>query len=55
MDGKNGLWVAWPARRPKGGGQWIKQVLITDEKLRAALEQELLAAYDRMCAEEGVN
>jgi DNA-binding cell septation regulator SpoVG len=46
MDGRNDRWIAWPARKPSGGGQWIKQVTITDETLRGAVEAELLDAYE---------
>jgi DNA-binding cell septation regulator SpoVG len=46
VEGKNGLWVSWPARKEVDSGKWIEQIIITDEKLRLKIEQELLAKYE---------
>jgi DNA-binding cell septation regulator SpoVG len=54
MEGKRGPWIAWPSRPPeKGGGSWVKQVYIYDEKVRKAVENLLLTKYQAMLQEEG--
>jgi len=46
IDGKNGPWVAWPARKNAKNGRWVGQVIITDKKLRENIEGELLSRYE---------
>ncbi|MCL2145039.1 MAG: SpoVG family protein [Endomicrobia bacterium] len=44
MDGKNGLWVAWPAR--KNGGAWEPDFSFTDKKLKKQVESGLILRYN---------
>lgn len=53
MEGRNGPWVAWPARKPDGGGRWVRQVVFTDKRLKEDIETELLGRYEAMTAESG--
>lgn len=46
MEGRSGPWVSWPARPPKGGGSWIKQIYIINKKVRKRIEAELLKRYE---------
>lgn len=45
MEGKKGPWIAWPSRKPEGGGKWVKQILIINKKLKEAVEKALLDKY----------
>lgn len=54
MEGKNGMWIAWPSRPPKEGrGRWKRQIYIRDEKVRGTVESLLLTKYRTMLQEEG--
>lgn len=53
MEGKRGLWIAWPARPPeKGRHQWIKQIYIYDKGIKEDVEKLLLTKYEAMLQEE---
>lgn len=47
IESAHGYWVAWPARRPSGGGKWINQVVFLDRDLKAAVSDEVLRRYHR--------
>ena len=51
IEGKNGPWVAWPSRKLKNKGGWVDQIVITDKRMREAVEQDILSKYDAMLAE----
>jgi DNA-binding cell septation regulator SpoVG len=46
MEGSNGTWVAWPARKDDKTSNWIRQVDLTDKKLKEQIETELLGKYE---------
>lgn len=50
IEGRNGPWIAWPARKG-ADGRWVDQVEITDKRLREAVEQDLLTKYMTSVAE----
>jgi DNA-binding cell septation regulator SpoVG len=52
IEGKNGPWVSWPSKKLKNGGDWEKQVIISDKKLREAVEEGLLSKYQAMSSEK---
>lgn len=54
MEGKNGPWIAWPSRKSKESGQWVRQVVFTDKRMKEAVEQALLERYDTLLSEEGM-
>ncbi len=45
MESGRGPWVSWPARKPEEGGKWVKQILITNKKLKSAVEKALMDKY----------
>ena len=51
MEGKKGPWISWPSRKPEGGGKWVKQILITNKKLKDAVEKALMDKYKAMGSE----
>ena len=53
IDGASGPWVAWPARKPRGGGRWIQQVVFVDMDLKRHIEKDLIARYISMTEEDG--
>ncbi|MCX5778276.1 MAG: hypothetical protein NTU66_03515 [Elusimicrobia bacterium] len=44
---KFGLWVAWPARQPSGGGKWIDQVNFLDARLKDAITKDILRRHQQ--------
>jgi len=54
MEGKRGLWIAWPSRpAEEGKNRWIRQIYIYDEKVKKAVEKLLLTKYQATLQEEG--
>ena len=53
MEGNYGPWIAWPARKSEETGSYIKQVIITNEALRQAIEKALLKKYQDLRREKG--
>lgn len=53
LEGKNGPWVAWPARKEQDSRRWVDQVSFPDKKLKEAVEQDLLTKYATSVAESG--
>lgn len=53
MEGNYGPWIAWPAKKSEETGSYIKQVLITNEALRQAIEKALLKKYKDLVREKG--
>ncbi len=51
MEGKKGPWISFPSRKPEGGGKWVKQILITNKKLKSAVEKALMDKYKTMGSE----
>ncbi|MFA5857721.1 MAG: hypothetical protein WC955_01500 [Elusimicrobiota bacterium] len=52
-DGKNGPWISWPARPPKDGKKWVKQVRFYDKELSEGIEQLLIKRFNEVKKEEG--
>ncbi len=51
MHGRNGPWIAWPARPDARGGRWMKQVVIADKRLKETIEADLLERYAAISGE----
>lgn len=45
MEGRNGLWTAWPAN--KYGGEWISEFVFLDKQLKSSVEAELINTYNK--------
>lgn len=45
MDGKNGLWIAWPSN--KNGEKWRSNFEITDRKIKNGVESLLIEEYTK--------
>ncbi len=45
LNGKYGLWVAWPST--KENNKWEKLFYINDKELKEKIEKEILEIYDR--------
>ncbi|MBN1622224.1 MAG: septation protein SpoVG family protein [Endomicrobiales bacterium] len=45
LDGRFGLWVAWPSEKSEKGDKWADRVLFLDKKLKDSVEKELLERY----------
>jgi len=52
--GKNPYWLAPPAKKEEGSGQWFKQVILRDFRLRRDIENEVFRKFKRTLAEKGV-
>ncbi len=52
IDNGGGPWVSWPAKKLKNSGAWYKQVIVTDDKLREAIEEGLLSKYKAFAAKQ---
>ncbi len=55
MEGNKGPWISWPARKPEGGGKWIRQVAIKNKAVKDAIEKTLLERYQKMLSEGGAS
>ena len=44
MDGKNGIWIAWPAVKKESG--WVKNFEFTDLKFKNEVESSLIGYYN---------
>ena len=44
IEGKYGLWIAWPSE--KKGGVWIKNFIIIDKDLKNNIEDDLIKRYN---------
>jgi DNA-binding cell septation regulator SpoVG len=53
IEGKNGPWVSWPSKKLEKNKTWFRQIVITDKKLKEAVENDLLSRYEAMAAKEG--
>ena len=51
MESGKGPWISWPSRKPEGGGKWVKQILITNKKLKDAVEKALMDKYKSSASE----
>ncbi|MFA5778637.1 MAG: hypothetical protein WC947_00665 [Elusimicrobiota bacterium] len=51
MESGKGPWISWPSRKPEGGGKWVKQILITNKKLKDAVEKALMDKYKTSASE----
>ena len=45
MDGKNGLWVAWPSN--KVGDKWYSNFKFIDRKIKNGVENLLIKEYTK--------
>jgi DNA-binding cell septation regulator SpoVG len=52
MDGKKGLWVAWPSAKDQKSGKYQKQVLILNSNVKNVVEKSLLKKYAEPAAGE---
>lgn len=51
--GKNPYWLAPPSKKEKGSGQWFKQVILRDFRLRRDIEKEVFRKFKRTLSEKG--
>lgn len=51
MESKKGPWISWPARKDENTGKYVKQVLITNKKLKDAVETALKEKYQKSAGE----
>jgi DNA-binding cell septation regulator SpoVG len=51
MESGKGPWISFPSRKPEGGGKWVKQILLTNKKLKDAVEKALMDKYKSSASE----
>ncbi|MDD5687015.1 MAG: septation protein SpoVG family protein [Elusimicrobia bacterium] len=51
MDSNKGPWISWPSRKSEDSGIWIKQVLVTDKKMREVIEKAIINKYKSLMSE----
>lgn len=51
--GKDPFWISYPSRKPEGGGRFVNQIVITNPKLKKALEDAVIAKFQRAVSEQG--
>lgn len=53
LNGKYGLWVAWPSKKEKD--KWTKLFYVNDKELREKIEKEIIEKYKQKTTGEKTN
>jgi hypothetical protein len=52
-EGGNPYWLGYPGRRDEASGKYVNQVVITNPKLKKAVEEAVLEKFQRVAGERG--